>query len=111
MRKKYKIKGSPIYQKRKSILIPKVSLTEDYYISSMGLKAIPSVPERRIAKVLREKNVNFLQEVSFKRFGHPFSPYRFDFFIPHLCIIIEYDGKQHSKSKIHANDLIKNQFC
>lgn len=93
------------------MFIPIVNLDTDAYVSDKGKKSKPSPPERRIQKILKDYDIPFIEECSFKRFGHPFSPYRFDFYLPKHRIVIEYDGSHHSLSKIRYNDKLKNKFC
>lgn len=110
MKKKRKT-NNIVYPQKKAIYIPIVNTTEDYYISTKGKNSSPSPPELRIKEILKLRKIKFVRECSFKRFGYPISPYRFDFFLPEYNTIIEYDGKHHSKKPIKKNDSIKNQFC
>jgi very-short-patch-repair endonuclease len=75
--------------------------------------------EKTISKILEELNLIYKKEYSINIDG---VNYRFDFFIPELNLIIEYDGKQHFEpieyfggdeayQKIKNNDLIKNNWC
>lgn len=100
-----------VYPPKKSVYIPIVNLSTDCYISQKGKVSKPSPPELRIAKVLKEQRIKFIEECSFKNFGHPFSPYRFDFYLPEYKVVVEYDGSHHSQRKIKFNDKLKNKFC
>lgn len=82
--------------------------------------------EAKIEKILKEANIFFEKEKSFKdlRFKQLA---RFDFYIPEKNYIIEYDGQQHFQpvnfgnlsenevkmafQKIQEHDKIKNQYC
>lgn len=93
------------------MIIPKINPSKDWYISSVGALAKQSPTEARIKRTLLEMNIKFFQEVSFKGFGYETLPYRFDFYIPSLRLVIEYDGSHHRKEKVHNNDLLKDAFC
>jgi very-short-patch-repair endonuclease len=49
-----------------------------------------SYGERRIAEFLHKKKIKFTREWSF-----PTTTFRYDFYLPELGILIEYDGEQH----------------
>ena len=100
-----------VYPQKKTIFIPIVNPSLDYYISTKGKKSKPSPPELRIQKVLKLRKIKFVCECSFKKFGYAISPYRFDFYLPEYNCIIEYDGKHHSQRAVRKNDSLKNQFC
>jgi hypothetical protein len=79
--------------------------------SSKGEKAISSILETLDFKYIREYSVN-IDGVN----------YRFDFCVPDLNLIIEFDGVHHYKSieyfggeeffeKVKLNDSIKNKWC
>ncbi len=81
------------------------------YFSHSNIK--PSFGELKVMKHLDLFDVEYLREVSFAGLvtdkGREF---RFDFFIPSLSLIIEYDGKAyHSSSSRIAADNIKNKFA
>ena len=74
--------------------------------------------EERIYRYLVDKDISFEREKKFKQLGNK----RFDFYLPKLNTIIEFDGEQHFKEvdffggevgfrKRQASDLIKNQYC
>lgn len=54
-----------------------------------------SIGEEKIIRILRASDIKFEREKSFKdlKFGY----YRYDFYIPLLKILIEYDGAGHFK--------------
>ena len=71
-----------------------------------------------IAKFLDKHNIKYEREKTFKELGL----LRFDFYLPHQNLFIEFDGIQHFVSveywggivglnKIQNNDSIKNKFC
>lgn len=55
-------------------------------------RCLKFIGEERVAKVLENKNVKFICE-----YRVPGSLYRYDFYLPDLNILIEYDGIQHYK--------------
>ena len=50
--------------------------------------------ELKIMNLLKDNNINFIQEYHPKTFQY-FQNARYDFYIPQLNTLIEYDGKQH----------------
>lgn len=104
-------KNNIIYPQKRTVYIPKINPLKDYYQSTIGKKSTLSPPEARIRDVLKSKGVFFIRECSFRNFGHPIAPYRFDFYLPEYEVVIEYDGKHHSKAAFRKNDRLKNQFC
>lgn len=74
--------------------------------------------ERLISKILSEKNIIFERQKQFEgcRFIRKL---KFDFYIPHLNLLIEYDGKQHfledcfhkNLKKVQLHDSIKDEYC
>lgn len=79
--------------------------------------------EKRISNILKENNIDFIQEKTFEDFtGRSNNKYRFDFYINN-SYLIEYDGIQHFKSlggqwdteerieRTKERDIIKNQWC
>lgn len=74
---------------------------------------------------IEEKGLYYEREKKFDSLVSPYSgkPLRYDFYIPDINLIIEFDGKQHydtrtsslfTKEKydrIRAHDKIKNKFC
>lgn len=73
----------------------------------------PSSAEYIIIEQLNMYNVIWHREVSFR--GLQFTPYswpRYDFYIPALNIVIEYDGQlSHSNDIQIATDKAKDKFC
>ena len=75
----------------------------------------------KIAKILKENNIPFIQEKTFSDCILPSGyPARFDFYVNNKYLI-EYDGEQHFKiggwcdeeefTKIKKYDNIKNEYC
>lgn len=78
-----------------------------------------SIGEKRIRKFLEEHNILFEQEKWFPD-CKDIKPLPFDFYLPELQTIIEFDGRQHfeethlfsfSYEITHKHDLIKNEYC
>lgn len=79
--------------------------------------------EERVANILKELNVKFYKQHTFKDCINPKSNYKlkFDFYLPEYNCCIEYDGEQHfrvrgrtTKEKFKYNkylDNIKNIYC
>jgi ribosomal protein S17E len=79
--------------------------------------------EQKIKTILDILEIEYEQEKVFEEFIQEYdSRCRFDFYIPHLRMIIEFDGKQHFEAipyfggeetftKLVENDIIKNEFC
>lgn len=64
-----------------------------------------SYKEKEIYSILKEHNIRFYSEVSFDLNK------RFDFYIPLIDLVIEYDGNQHfSSTKEINNDIAKEQL-
>ena len=76
--------------------------------------------EFKIYNLLKENNINFIQEYHPSNFNL-FQNARYDFYIPSQKLFIEYDGKQHfqikgsgwgeSLEEIQKRDSIKNQWA
>ena len=77
--------------------------------------------EREIARVLKSYNINFDRQ---KKFSDCKNIYElpFDFYVPSINLLIEFDGKQHYEplsffggieafEKLKTNDKIKNDYC
>lgn len=90
-------------------------LRNTYYISKKWKPSLINQPN--IKNILTLLKQNFIEEYRFVGL----IKYRFDFFVNN-SYVIEYDGKQHfypvkafggeeAYSKIHQNDIIKNQYC
>lgn len=73
----------------------------------------PSQAEIKISEQLIKYPIKWYNEVSFEGFKTENGGYyRFDFYIPSLNILIEYDGeKYHSTKEAIAKDKIKTEFC
>lgn len=82
-----------------------------------------SVGERRIRQWLEANNYDFIQEKWFED-CRDINPLPFDFFLPELNTVIEFDGKQHFEethffshptdsltSYVQSHDKIKNSYC
>ena len=74
-----------------------------------------------IKKILENNKIKFIREKSFEKI-ESMKRLRFDFWLPELNTIIEYDGKHHFEpieyfggnktfDKVKKNDKIKNLFC
>lgn len=80
--------------------------------------SVESLGEKTVRLVLEKININFIQEKRFEDCKNIRS-LPFDFYIPSLNLIIEYDGEQHyypvfgeeSFQNTQKNDLIKNDYC
>lgn len=93
------------------IPIPKVNVRTDWYIHEYGKNQEISPTEKIIQQTLIKMNKLFFREVSFRGFGHPYSPFRFDFYLPQENLLIEYDGRFHRKKEQKDRDKIKDMFC
>lgn len=74
----------------------------------------PSFSECLIMTKLKSLKIHYEREVSFAGLINPKTgqPLRYDFYIPKLNILIEYDGKaSHSTAEVQARDRIKNKFA
>lgn len=79
-----------------------------------------SIGERKIRKVLNEKNLFFQEQKKFDDCKN-ILPLKYDFFIPSKNLLIEYDGKQHYEpsnkfgidefKKTKFRDEIKNKYA
>lgn len=102
-----------------------ISTTNLYKQYSCGC-AIGSKGSRKIEEILRNNNIDFLQEKRFAScvFGdNGQTQARFDFYLPQYNCLIEYDGRQHfiqgngvfdnqdKFEKTKAHDEIKNNWC
>lgn len=80
---------------------------------------------KTIEKWIRNKRMLYYREYTFDDLRSPLTnrKLRFDFYIPDMDLIIEYDGKQHTDThtnniftqekydRIHLYDSIKNEYC
>ena len=74
----------------------------------------PSPTEQILIKRLREKNIYYIREVEFDGCVNPLTGHnlRYDFYLPHHNILIEYDGKQfHQEGSVKQRDAIKTRFA
>jgi hypothetical protein len=62
-----------------------------------------SPKESQIARILKEKNIRYFREVSFDL------KKRFDFYIPLIDLVIEYDGSQHFEFFKEINNDIEKE--
>jgi len=78
---------------------------------------ISSTGERGIAKILKRNNVKFVEQFRFNG-----TRYRYDFYLPELNVLVEYDGQLHyiavdyfggvkTLERIQHNDNIKNALA
>jgi len=79
--------------------------------------------ERKLAKILKDNGIDFEHEKTFANLlSEAGKKLRFDFYLPKLNILIEYDGVQHFEpverfggelgfTKTQKLDKIKNNFC
>lgn len=86
-------------------------------IENNGLKFFSSnsIKESRREKIIRNllsfHKVYFKQEVSFVDLTYWNGSYpRFDFYLPKLGLVIEYDGSHHEKEQNKAKDLYKDKW-
>ena len=101
--------------------------TPGNHLSGKGcLKCQSSKGEKRIREILKEKDINFIEQKRFKdcKFKNPLP---FDFYLPEYNICIEYQGEQHylpiKRGKqslkeailklqyVQNNDKIKREYC
>ena len=105
----------------------KLIVDNDSYFCDICSNGI-SVGERKIRKILKDNNVQYIREHTFDGMRSSFGGMlRFDFYLPESNIAIEFDGEQHyhpvqfggiSKSKAleehnktKERDISKNQYC
>lgn len=93
--------------------------------STMSCGCISSKGEYKIAQLLKEQNISFLKQFTFKDcIGVTGAPLRFDFAIfnqdESLSHLIEFDGQQHYQEveyfgsnleSVQIRDNIKNEYC
>lgn len=93
-------------------------------IISCGCMYRRSKGAEKIANLLIQNQINFIQEYTFDKCINPETNYklRFDFYLPDYNCCIEYDGEQHFKPKtlfggqkgfqdLQKRDIIKNEYC
>lgn len=74
--------------------------------------------EKQVRVWLDENGIEYEREKSFEDLIY-IKPLRFDFYLPTLNMVIEYDGQQHfeeceyygSLTEIKARDALKNEYC
>ena len=94
--------GSILYRCRcdcgEELLVPSTELRTKR--KSSCHKCNISFGESTIEEILKQNNIIYLKEYSFKNLYNQETnrPFRFDFYLPELNIIIEYDGEQHTKA-------------
>lgn len=81
--------------------------------------------EDKIVKILKENNINFIQQYTFKNCINSLTGYKlfFDFYLPDFNLCIEYNGEQHYYARekglftedivkeIQLRDKIKIDYC
>lgn len=80
-----------------------------------------SKPEEKILEILNKEKIQVIREKAFQDLKH--GKFRFDFYLPQLNCLIEYDGEQHfyqvaafqktrqSFLKQQEHDRLKNSYC
>lgn len=74
----------------------------------------PSHSERRIINRLKTEKIRFMREVCFESCRSPATGnhLRYDFFLPDLCILLEYDGKAyHDGEHVAERDAVKTKYA
>jgi len=82
---------------------------------------LKSYPEEQIAFLLTKNNIKFEREKKFEDLKYK-NPLRYDFYLPELNLVIEYNGEQHYKAIEYyggeenlrvsqLRDEIKKQYC
>lgn len=93
--------------------------------NTLSCGCIKSKGEQKIQKILTENHINFIKEKTFEtcEFQDTKAKAKFDFYLPELNYIIEFDGSQHfnfnSKgwnteehfNKTKEHDDYKNEWC
>ena len=82
------------------------------YTKTEGIQE--SFAEKMIAELLMDYQIYFEQEVSFDDCINPITmcKLRFDFYIPNLNTLIEYDGKEfHQSKEVKYRDGLKNKYA
>ena len=78
------------------------------YKSHCGIEQ--SAGEIKVMEALTDLKISYKREVYFPDFKTPRGGhYRFDFVLPKIGVILEYDGKRYHKSKV--KDDIKDDYC
>lgn len=82
---------------------------------------LKSYPEEQIATILTENNIVFEREKRFPNLRYKYK-LRFDFYLPDMNLVIEYNGKQHYEfidyygdeevfKTAQLRDKIKQEYC
>ncbi len=94
-----------------------------FLCSRCNPNAKQSKGELQIQKLLQENNIQFIKQYKFKNQSKEIIKCRYDFFIPSLNTIIEFNGIQHYKFsqffhktnynylKYWYRDILKKEFC
>ena len=91
---------------------------KDGSASHCGCLGYNSIGEKNIISILQENNIEYECQYKFLDLGN----YRYDFYLPNLNRLIEFDGKQHFEPNEYfggeeefllrqKNDNIKNQYA
>ena len=101
------------YQFNKPVVEPvvhKVMLELTWFVNP---EIAMSPAEAMIAGILSMYKVEWYREVSFHNFrSSDYGYYRFDFYIPSLKLVIEYDGKMfHNSPERRLVDQVKTEWC
>lgn len=98
------------------IIVSGTHLRSGHTLSCGCLKA--SYGAKMVEWALIQLNLTYEKEKTFPTLKNPKTnkPLRFDFYLPHLNTIIEYDGEQHFKDspllqEYQYRDSIKNKWC
>lgn len=101
--------------KKISIICPQhgvfIAKTTDHLYSKSGCpKCYSSKGEAAIRKILTLLNIQFIEQKTYKDLYHKTKrcKLKYDFYIPHLNLLIEYDGIQHFKPRSNSKDDIIN---
>ncbi len=121
----YSLVNYKTYESKVKIVCPfhgEFSQQANFHLNGSGCpKCRASQGEKKIAAILRAKDIRYTKQKKFKDCKN-IRELPFDFYIPDLNLLIEYDGQQHFKpvsifggepafKKVRENDSIKNKFC
>ena len=100
------------YSPQSGSMVSKEEATS-WYIDPLIAGNPISAAEKVVADALDEFPVEYYREVSFLGMPLPSGKHmRVDFFIPDLCMVIEYDGQGwHNTPEQLARDKMKDEFC
>lgn len=104
------VQNAPIQDTGFRISVPPIVSGLGWFCNE-GISLSPA--EKIIADLLSLYKVSWYREVSFKSFqSSKYGYYRFDFFLPKLGLIIEYDSVEWHRSPERQNvDQIKDSWC